>query len=117
MSKIADETLFKLIHDFLLIYLPTQRNSSPNTIRAYKTSLEMLLDFIKEYNQTSLSKVTFRMLDRKAVSAFLTYLEAEKGAAFRPGTTGLSVSRRFSNMLLWLSLPLLYIRQNYQKSR
>lgn len=50
MSKIADETLFKLIHDFLLIYLPTQRNSSPNTIRAYKTSLEMLLDFIKEYN-------------------------------------------------------------------
>ncbi len=78
MSKIADETLFKLIHDFLLIYLPTQRNSSPNTIRAYKTSLEMLLDFIKEYNQTSLSKVTFRMLDRKAVSAFLTYLEAEK---------------------------------------
>ena len=28
MSKIADETLFKLIHDFLLIYLPTQRNSS-----------------------------------------------------------------------------------------
>ena len=78
MSKIADETLFKLIHDFLVIYLPTQRNSSPNTIRAYKTSLEMLLDFIKEYNQTSLSKVTFRMLDRKAVSAFLTYLEAEK---------------------------------------
>ncbi len=43
MSKIADETLFKLIHDFLVIYLPTQRNSSPNTIRAYKTSLEMLL--------------------------------------------------------------------------
>lgn len=36
MSKIADETLFKLIHDFLLIYLPTQRNSSPNTIRAYQ---------------------------------------------------------------------------------
>ena len=31
MSKIADETLFKLIHDFLVIYLPTQRNSIPET--------------------------------------------------------------------------------------
>lgn len=79
MSKIADETLFKLIHDFLVTYLPTQRNSSPNTVRAYKTSLEMLLDYIKDYNQVPLSKVTFRMLDEKTVSCFLDYLESERG--------------------------------------
>ena len=75
MSKIADETLFKLIHDFLLIYLPTQRNSSPNTIRAYKTSLEMLLDFIKEYNQTSLSSHPLQ----RAGEASRCGVQAEKG--------------------------------------
>ena len=47
MSKVADEVLFKLIHDSLVIYLPSQRNSSHNTIRAYRSSLEMLLDFLK----------------------------------------------------------------------
>lgn len=62
MIKIADETLFKLIRNFLVTYLPTQRNSSPNTVRAYKTSLEMLLDYIKGYNQVPLSNAHIRRL-------------------------------------------------------
>jgi len=79
MSKVADETLFRLIHDYLVVYLPSQRNSSPNTIRAYRTSLEMLLDFVKHQNRIPLCKVSFRMLNEKSVASFLDSLETERG--------------------------------------
>ena len=79
MNKLIDEMLFKMIHDFFVIYLPSQRNSSPNTIRAYRTSLEMLLDFIKQRNNIPLFKVSFRMLNEKTVAAFLDSLETERG--------------------------------------
>ena len=79
MSKIVDELLFRLIHDYLVIYLPSQRNSSSNTIRAYKTSLEMLLDYIKGKNKIPLCKVSFGMLNEKSITSFLDSLEIERG--------------------------------------
>ena len=39
--------LFSLVHDFLLVSLPDEQKCSPNTIRSYRKSLELLFDFIK----------------------------------------------------------------------
>jgi len=95
MNKIVDELLFKLIHDFLVIYLPTQRNSSPNTIRAYKGTLEMLLDFVTQQNNIPLYKVTFRMVNEKTVSAFLNGLETERGCSISTRNHRLKCIRAF----------------------
>lgn len=81
MSKVKDELLFRLIHDFLMIYLPSQRNSSQNTIRSYRSTLEMMLDYIKENNHIPLNKITFRMINKQTVSSFLDYIEHEKGCS------------------------------------
>ena len=45
MGKIKDTDFFSLIHDFFKIYLPSQRKSSPHTIRAYQKALDGLLDY------------------------------------------------------------------------
>ncbi|GHU81353.1 integrase [Clostridia bacterium] len=95
MRKVADETLFKLIHDFLVVYLPSQRNSSPNTIRAYRGSLEMLLDFVKQQNKIPLYKISFRMLNEKTVSAFLDSLETERGCGISTRNHRLKCIRAF----------------------
>jgi len=95
MSKVADEMLFKLIHDFLVIYLPSQRNSSHNTIRAYRSSLEMLLDFVKSQNKIPLYKVSFRMINEKSVSAFLDYLESERDCGISTRNHRLQCIRAF----------------------
>ena len=50
--------LFTLIHDFLMISLPKERKSSPNTIRSYKKALELLLDFVKDRKHIPLNKLT-----------------------------------------------------------
>lgn len=95
MNRVADEILFKLVHDFLVIYLPSQRNSSPHTIRAYRTSIEMLLDYVKGQNDIPLYKVSFRMLNEKTVMNFLDSLENERGCGISTRNHRLKCVRAF----------------------
>lgn len=74
-------TLFPLIHDYLMVYLPNQRNVSPNTIRSYRKAIEELLDFIKETERIPLSRIAFENLTSEKILAFLAYLESEKGCS------------------------------------
>ena len=74
-----DISLFPLIHDYLIIYLPKQRNVSPNTILSYRKALEELLDYVKERNQVPLGSVSFELLTADTIFSFLEYLELEKG--------------------------------------
>lgn len=46
MGKVKDEQLFALLRDFLLVYLPNQRKTSDNTVKAYRTTLNQFLKYI-----------------------------------------------------------------------
>lgn len=81
MARINDPILFRLVHDFLQIYLPVQKRASPHTIRAYQISLELLLDYTKEKSDCMLYDVKFEMLDVNMISDFLDYLECERNCA------------------------------------
>ena len=74
-------SLFTLVRDFLINYLPVERKCSPHTIRSYQKSLELLFDYVKMQKNVPLSKVAFEMIDRNTLSAFLDYLERERGCA------------------------------------
>lgn len=77
--KSKDISLFPLVHDYLKIYLPKQRNVSPNTILSYRKALEELLDYVKEREQIPLGSISFEQLTADTIFAFLEYLELEKG--------------------------------------
>jgi len=81
MTGVVDVTLFSLVHDFFKVYLPNMRHSSPHTIRAYQTSLEMLFDFVKSEKQINLSEITFEMISHNMISSFLDWLELERGCS------------------------------------
>ena len=73
--------LFKLVRDYLTRYLPLERKSGKNTIRSYQKALELLFDYVKTQKNVPLAKVTFEMIDRYMLSAFLDYLEKERGCS------------------------------------
>lgn len=87
--------LFSLVHDFLLVSLPDEQKCSPNTIRSYRKSLELLFDFIKTKRDISLSEITFEMIDRNAVSEFLDYLETERNCSISTRNHRLHCIRAF----------------------
>ena len=74
MQKLENR-LLTVIHDFFLIYLPSQRKSSPHTVKAYQTAVEQLMDYASGQKECRITAVTFDMLDKNLVSGFLDDLE------------------------------------------
>ncbi len=87
--------LFLAIHDYLLVYLPEERKSSPNTIRAYRKSIELLLDFVKEATGLPLQKISFETIDRNMLSQFLQYLENDRSCSVSTRNQRLNCIRSF----------------------
>lgn len=77
----ALNSLFSAIHDYLLIYLPEERKRSENTIRAYRKSIELLLDFVKETTGLPLQEISFETIDRTMLFSFLQYLEESRNCS------------------------------------
>lgn len=97
MSKINNDTrtLFQLIHDYLIIYLPKQRRASPNTIDSCRTALNQLLDFMVAKMNLTLKDISFESLTRDVMMAFLDYLTDERNASAATRNQRLACIRGF----------------------
>jgi len=95
MARIADQMLFQLVHDFLKIYLPRHKCTSQNTIKAYRTSLELLFDFTKKQKNIGLAEITFGMLNYQMVIDFLDHLECSRSCSIVTRNHRLACIRSF----------------------
>lgn len=84
MGRVKDTELFTLIKNFLTIYLPVQKKASPHTVTDYRIVLDQLLTFIAERKKIPYLSVTFSMIDKSMVEAYLDHLTQEKN--FAPAT-------------------------------
>ena len=94
MPGIIDTTLFGLLHDFFKIYLPNQRHCSEHTIRAYRSSMDALLEFVKDVKKVELPQITFKMLDSEMLCAYLDSVE-ESGCSISTRNHRLKCIRSF----------------------
>ena len=60
------------------MHLPKRKNYSAHTVKAYRSALEQLLDFIRIRKKTSIEKITFDMLAAKMLNDWLDSLETER---------------------------------------
>ena len=86
---------FKLVRDFLTGYLPEQKAASPNTIKSYRESLNLLLNYICDTTNTCLGKLSFKNTTREAVEAFLDYLEKNRNCCISMRNHRLACIRSF----------------------
>lgn len=93
--KSKDISLFPLIHDYLKVYLPKQRNVSSNTILSYRKALEELLDYVKECEQIPLGNISFEHLTADTILSFLEYLELERGCSISTRNARFAAIRAF----------------------
>ena len=70
---VSDE-FFGLVRSWLTIHLPRSRQLSPHTIRSYKTALNALLDYLRQSQHLALAEVSFEVINRSTITAFLTWL-------------------------------------------
>ena len=96
ITKYGTGTLFGAIHDYLIVYLPKQRNMSMHTQNSYRKSLELLVDFVKDRTKVRLQDVTFEMLTTEMVSSFLDSLETDRGNEISTRNTRLAAVKAFT---------------------
>ena len=115
MKKMKDEKLFRLLRDYLVIYLPEQKCCSENTIKSYRESLNILLNFIIEKKQILLEDITFSLLDHQIISEFLDWLEKERNCGISTRNQRLSCIRSFFNYAGNMDPVLIPYRNDLQK--
>lgn len=83
-AKLKDDKLFKLIRNFLLVYLPIQREASSHTVSGYRTVLSQYLSFVAAKHSIKVNSVSFSLFNRENVDAYLDDLTEKKN--FSPAT-------------------------------
>ncbi len=114
MKGLADETLYKIIHDYFLLYLPRMRKCSDNTIRSYREAVSSLLEFIAKSKNISLSAITFKMITSDMLSAFLDSLE-EQGVCISTRNQRLQAIRSFFGYAVMVDPALMIYRNEIYK--
>lgn len=77
MNK-ESQIFYRSVRDFLTVYLPSQKAASPNTIKSYKDTINIFLDYLKQEIQISLQEIEFQRITQKNVEDFLEWLEKER---------------------------------------
>lgn len=74
MKKIKDPALFEKIREFLTEHMPIIKKESPNTVAAYRYTLNLYLDFLQEVSAKELSNITTLDFTKENILTFMDWL-------------------------------------------
>jgi integrase/recombinase XerD len=77
--KMNDKGFSYYVSTFLTSYLAGQRNHSTNTIRSYRDTFILLLQYLNDNKNISPNKVNISTVTKETVKDFLKWLEEERG--------------------------------------
>ena len=78
MKKIKDPALFEKIRKFLTEDMPVLRKKSPNTVEAYRYTLNIYLVFLCEKHSKSLYNITVKDFSQKNILFFFLSYTSHK---------------------------------------
>lgn len=85
----------KLVEEFFLERLIRQRNSSPQTVAAYRDCFRLLFEFARDHWNKPPDRLTLADLDAPLVLAFLDHLEKDRKNSIRSRNARLAALRSF----------------------
>lgn len=91
----SDDRFFRLVRDFLLVYLPKNRCCSPHTVKAYRDTLQLFRRFLHDERHLSFPQITFDHLDHHTIAEFLAWLETTRHASVTTRNHRLAVIKAF----------------------
>jgi integrase/recombinase XerD len=81
---------YRFARDYLHTYLPTVARRSPNTVEAYRISLECFLHYLADHEHVDRAHVTFDHFDRQHLKGWLAWMADHQHYA--PRTIGLRLT-------------------------
>lgn len=93
--KIKDKRLFEILKEYITVYLPLQKNVSGNTVKSYRETINLFLDFLCQNGRKPLMKISFEDISNDSINAFLQWLEINRNCGLSTVNHHLSVIRAF----------------------
>lgn len=91
MNKDFSYYLSKFLKEYLII----ERNMSFHTIRSYKKTFQILIDYLVNIKRFKLTDITFENVTREIIIEFLNYLEEDKKNSIRTRNQRLACIKSF----------------------
>ena len=76
--KNEDRSFFIVIRDFLTVYLLKQRCTSVNTIKSYRDTLNLYIDFMTHEKQVPINNISFMDCTHQNITDFLDWLQSSR---------------------------------------
>ncbi len=86
---------YRYARDYLHTYLPTVARRSPNTIEAYRISLECFLHYLADHQHIDRARVNFDHFDRQHLKGWLAWMADQKHYAPRTIALRLTTVKAF----------------------
>jgi integrase/recombinase XerD len=85
----------KYLTEFLAVYLPSQKNVSRNTIRSYRDTFKLLINYCQEIKKIRIERITLHDLSSEWVIDFLTWIETDRKCSISTRNQRLAAIRSF----------------------
>lgn len=94
--NIKDINFYRIMRDFLTIYLPKQKCYSPNTVKSYRLALNLFIGFLGSEKNIPLSKLSFGCFNAENVTDFLDWIQKKRRCSPSTRNQRLMALRSFS---------------------
>lgn len=93
--KIKDTRFYGIVRDYLTIYLPSQKECSPNTVKAYREGLNMFLSFIADSGNIRIYQVGFKDMSPEKMTGFVSWMADERRCSATTINQRIAIIRAF----------------------
>jgi len=90
-----NEKFFLCIKKWLTVFLPRQRCLSENSIKAYKITLNLLIEFLRTEKGMSVKNIEFDIFDQALVSEFIEWLASVRKCSISTQNSRLMALKSF----------------------
>jgi integrase/recombinase XerD len=73
-----EKNFFNTVRDFLTIYLPKQKCVSENTIKSYRETISLFLDYLTINENITLESISFDYCNYNYIISFLDWLQSDR---------------------------------------
>ena len=90
------DDFWSLLEKYFETYLPVSKGLSPATIKSYKSTFRLLIEFMNTVKGVAPSKIQFSVLDSQTISEFLNWLETDRKCSISTRNQRLSAIAAFA---------------------
>ena len=93
--KINDPKFYGTVKDYLTIYLPSQKECSPNTIKSYREGLNMFLSYLADSQKMRIYQVGFKDMVPERMVNFTKWLAENRQCSNNTINQRIAIIRSF----------------------